>query len=260
MEKVALITGASKGIGKGLAHVFAKNGFNLLLIARNTSELAQLRDDLKAKYQCQAKILSVDLAQKDAIDIIMNTFQDEVKKLDVLVNNAGFGHAGKFHLTPASEAAGMVEVNIGALTMLTYRILPFMLARKQGKILNIASTGAFAPGAYMAEYYASKSYVLSFTRALREEYRKEGINFTAVCPGFTPTEFAKRAGTDKSFLPSLSPNTSIEHVAQASYQGLMNNRAVVVPGVMNKILRFLMWLSPAFIVVKITGMLDKPKT
>lgn len=260
MKQLALITGASKGIGKAFAHVFARHGFDLLLTARNTSELEQLRADLKAKYQCEAKILSVDLTQKDSIDIIVAAFQEDLKRLDVLVNNAGFGYAGMYHQTPSQDVAGMIEVNMAALSLLTYRVLPHMLARKQGKILNVASTAAFGPGAYMAEYYASKSYVLSLTQALREEYRKKNISFTAVCPGFTSTGFESRAGTDKSFLPSLSPNTSADYVAEVAFKGLMKGCGVVVPGVMNKLLRFVIWISPAFIVTKVTGILDKPKT
>src|SRR5579883_2210537 len=127
MEKMALITGASKGIGKALAHVFAQHGYSLLLIARNTAQLQALQTELKNKYQCHAKILSVDLAQPESMDVIMETFKDEISHLDVLVNNAGYGLVKKFTDMPKEDVQGMVNVNIAALTNLTYRVLPFMM-------------------------------------------------------------------------------------------------------------------------------------
>jgi len=260
MEKIALITGASKGIGKALAEVFARNGYSLLLVARSTAELTQIQTDLKTKYQCESKILSVDLSQPESVDTIMNTFKDEISRLDVLVNNAGFGAAKKFTDMTAEEVSGMVEVNIAALTRLTYKVLPFMTARKSGKILNLASTAAFAPGPYMAVYYASKAYVLSFSQALHEEYRKDGVTVSALCPGLTTTEFHARAGTDKTYLFSgIMLAMTAEKVAEIGYNGLMKQRRVIISGIMNKMAIFMMWLTPSFLLVKATALLDRPK-
>jgi short-subunit dehydrogenase len=261
MEKMALITGASKGIGKALAEVFARNGYSLLLVARNTAELTQLQMDLKNKYQCESKILSADLARQDSVDLIMNTFKDEISRLDVLVNNAGFGAAKKLTDMSAEEVSGMMEVNMAALTKLAYKVLPFMVARKSGKILNLASTAAFAPGPYMAIYYASKAYILSLSQALAEEFHQDGITISVLCPGMTTTEFHSRAGTDKTYIfAGFIPKMTAASVAEIGYNGLMRGRLVIVAGIMNKISIFMMWLTPSFLAAKVTGFLDKPKS
>lgn len=260
MERIALITGASKGIGKSLAEVFAKNGYSLLLIARNTAELQQLQSDLNSKYQCQAKILSVDLMQPESVDVIMNTFKDEMNQLDVLVNNAGFGVAKKFTDISQADVNGMIEVNISALTMLTQRILPYMLARRDGKILNVASIAAYLPGPYMAVYYATKAYVLSFSQALHEEYRKEGVTISTLCPGPTKTPFIQRAGLDNThFVSGIFPFMSAEKVATIAYKGLMRKKRVIIAGTMNKIMVCLMIFSPTWLVTKMIALLEKPK-
>lgn len=259
MEKVTLITGASKGIGREFAKIFAKNGYSLLLIARTTSELESLQAELKKNYDCESKILSVDLSDPSAVNTIMNTFKNEMPKLEILINNAGFGDAKKFTDMTESDVNGMLAVNIQILTQLTYRILPFMLSKKSGKILNVSSTAAFSPGPYMAMYYASKSYVLSFSQALYEEYKNDGITVSTLCPGATHTHFASRAGTDKSMLMSgLLPIMTPEKVAAIAYDGLMKNKRVIIPGFFNKLSVFLMWLTPTFINLKILAKMDKP--
>jgi hypothetical protein len=259
MDKIALITGASKGIGKELAAVFAQDGYSLLLVARSTSELEQLQNDLKTKYQCFSKILSVDLSNPDSINVIMNVFKDEFGRLDVLVNNAGFGAVAKFTDMSEEELNGMLAVNISTLTKLTYKVLPGMLKRKSGKILNVSSTAAYAPGPYMAVYYASKAYVLRFSEALYEEYKNDGVTVSVLCPGFTKTQFHSRAGTDKVNLSLAMPSMTAEKVAKIAYHGLMKNKRVIVTGVMNKIMVMLMWLTPDFIITKILSKLEKPQ-
>jgi short-subunit dehydrogenase len=262
MEKIALITGASKGIGKEFAEVFAKNGYSLLLIARNISDLKLLQRDLKNKYQCTSKILSVDLAELDSIDLIMDTFKDEMTQVEVLVNNAGLGYANKFIDISYDETVTTMEVNIVALTKLTHRVLPFMLMRKSGKILNVASTAAYFPGPNMAVYYASKAYILSFSQALREEYQDEGIHVCVLCPGLTKSAFQKRAGLQHTFLVNsgLFPMMSAAKVAEIGYKGLQNNKRTIIPGFSNQLNVFLSWLFPSFITGKITGLIQKPPT
>lgn len=260
MEKIALITGASKGIGREFANVFAKNGYSLLLIARTTSELEKLQSELKSKYQCESKILSLDLSQPQCVDTIMTAFQEEIPKIEVLVNNAGFGFAKKFTDIAEQDIDGMLAVNINVLTKLTYRVLPFMTAKKSGKILNVASTAAFAPGPYMAVYYATKAYVLSFSEALYEEYAEDGVTISALCPGVTKTSFQARAGMEKTVIMSgLLPMMSAEEVANIGYDGLMKGKRVIITGVMNKITVFFMQFMPSFITAKMTAILDKPK-
>lgn len=258
MDKIALITGASKGIGKALAYEFAKNGYSLILIARNLAELKELQTDLKNRFQCTSKILSVDLAKPDCIHTILTEFKDDLDKIDVLVNNAGFGAAKKFTDMTVEEVDGMMGVNMVALTNLTYRILPHMVARKQGRVLNVASTAAFGPGPYMAVYYASKAYVYSLSLALRVEYAKDGIDVSVLCPGVTSTEFHARAGTDKTHLVDM-PGMTSEQVAEAAYAGVMKGKRVIVPGFMNKLNVMMMWLTPNSLIARITGAIQRPK-
>lgn len=260
MNKIALITGASKGIGKALAEVFARNGFSLILTARSTDELGKLQADLKSRYGCEAKTVSLDLARADSVDALMDACKEEMDRVEVLVNNAGFGAAKKFTDMTADELNGMLAVNIAALTRLTWRVLPYMTAKKRGRILNVASTAAFGPGPYMAEYYASKAYVLSLSEALYEEYRKDGVTVSTLCPGLTKTEFHQRAGTDKAMITSgLIPAMTAEKVAEIGYQGLMKNRRVIVAGIINRLTHVLMCLTPNFLLIKATALMDRPK-
>jgi short-subunit dehydrogenase len=261
MEKIALITGASKGIGKALAHVFAKQGYSLILTARNTFELEELSLNLKNKYQCTSKIISADLSKPDGVGIIMDAIKDDVSKVHVLINNAGFGIAKKLTDISSVDIAGMVEVNIAALTKLTFQILPFMVAQKSGKILNVSSIAAFGPGPYMSIYYATKAYVLCFSQGIREEYKKDGVSVSVLCPGFTKTEFQKRAGTEDLHERSgkMMPLMTAEKVADIAYQGLMQDKCVIVPGIFNKILRCLMWLFPDWLIAKITSGIQNPQ-
>ncbi len=257
---MALITGASKGIGRELAKVFAKNGYSLILIARTTSELESLQQELKNTYQCTSKILPLDLSESNAVDEIMNTFKEDIINLDVLVNNAGFGKSSKFTNMSKEDVEGMLAVNIRVLTELTYRVLPYMTAKKQGKILNVASIAAYAPGPYMAMYYATKAYVLSFSVALYEEYKNDGVIISALCPGYTETEFQARAGLKgAAMMDRMFPIMTAEQVATIGYDQLMKNKSVIITGMINKIFVFLLWLFPQSLNAKITAMICKPR-
>lgn len=256
MDKIALITGASKGIGKSFAEVFAKNGYSLILIARTLSELQQLQTELNTKYQCKSTILSIDLSHDDAVDQIINNITVDLPNIDVLINNAGFGISKKFSDTSETDIDGMLAVNINILTKLTYRILPHMLIKKSGKILNVSSTAAYTPGPFMSIYYASKAYVSSFSESLYEEYKKDGITVSALCPGVTRTSFHERAGHSLLFsgvLPIMSSDT----VAEIAYHGLMKNKRTIIPGIFNMIAIFIMSLTPNCLLAKITAKLNK---
>lgn len=256
MEKIALITGASKGIGKAFAYIFAKNGYSLILLARTLSELEELQRELKTKYQCVSKILTIDLQKPGCIDKTIDAIKDDLPRLEVLINNAGFGISKKLIDTPEEDIDGMLTVNINVLTKLTYRILPFMLANKKGKILNVASTAAYVPGPNMAIYYATKAYVLSFSEALYEEYRKDGITVTALCPGVTRSAFHQRAGHTRLVSSRFIPIMSAEDVAAMGYKGLMKNKRVIVAGFFNKISIILMTLMPKSILLKVLGIIN----
>ena len=191
---VALITGASSGIGADLAREFAADGHDLVLVARNEAALTALAAELKASHGATSTILAADLSQTGAASALPARVNAAGMTIDVLVNNAGFGDQKLFHEIDPARIDGMIGVNILALTDLTRLFLPAMIAQRSGRILNVASTAAFQPGPGMAVYCATKSYVVSLTAALSEELKGTGVTITALCPGPTITNFGKLAG------------------------------------------------------------------
>jgi len=231
MKQTALITGASSGIGLDLAHLFAADGHDVVLVARSEGKLRDLARELEAKHGVKAHVLVADLAKSAAPREVF----ERAPAVDILVNNAGYGLTGKFAETELQTELDMIQVNIAALTPLTKLFLPPMLQRGRGRILNVASTAAFQPGPLMAVYYATKAYVLSFSDAIGEELRGTGVTVTALCPGPTATGFQKTAEMgSEALLKIMRPVSSME-VARAGYRGLMRGTRVVVPGVKNKI-------------------------
>jgi uncharacterized protein len=227
---IALITGASSGIGLELAKLFARDSHDLALVARNHDALSKIAEELRQKYGVQVKCCTKDLSVSSTPDEIYDALQTEGGNIDVLVNNAGFGWRGEFADMNPADALEMIQVNITSLTHLTRMLLPGMISRKRGKIMNVASTAAFQPGPLMSTYYASKAYVLSFSLALSEELKGTGITVTALCPGPTATEFGKRAGfaNEKILGGLLSMDASA--VALQGYKGLMKGRPLVITG------------------------------
>ncbi|CAN5126323.1 SDR family oxidoreductase [soil metagenome] len=217
-----LITGATSGIGLELTKLFAKDNYDLVLIARNKEQLTALSNDLQAKNEIFIKIIPLDLSVPTSSQKIFDELQKDGMTIDILVNNAGFATNGAFVDIPFAEDSSQITLNILALTQLTKLFLPYMLKQKSGKILNLASIAAFMPGPYMAVYYASKAYVLSFSEAIAEEVRGSGVTVTALCPGPTKTNFEKRAN-----MHFKSTRMSPETVAKAGYEGLMNGKSVV---------------------------------
>jgi short-subunit dehydrogenase len=231
----ALITGASAGIGKDLAHVFAENRFDLILTARNQSALESLSSELMANHKVRVEIIVRDLAYPSAPEEIYRKIKEWGASLDVLVNNAGFGTHGTFAETDVKQVQDMLQVNVTALTMLTRLFLPDMLTRKRGRIMNVASTAGFQPGPLMAEYYASKAYVLSLSEAIATEVERSGVTVTALCPGPTTTEFQKRAGIENTRLFKRTSMSSMD-VARIGYEGMMRGKRIVIPGIKNRLL------------------------
>jgi short-subunit dehydrogenase len=230
MNKWALITGASAGIGKELAKIFAANKSNLVLVARNESRLNQVAAELRSKNGIETKVLAKDLSSPTAPQEIFNALHDT--PVSILVNNAGFGWHAAFAETELQRSLDMMHVNMDALVQLTHFFVRPMLARRAGRILNVASTAAFQPGPMINIYYASKAFVHSFSYALADELRDTGVTVTALCPGTTHTEFFERG----NFGPVRAAFTmDARTVAEAGYRGLMRGKRVVIPGVTNKV-------------------------
>jgi hypothetical protein len=249
---VALVTGASGGIGLELARLCAKGGHDLVLVARNGPKLEELGKYLAGMYGVRTEIIVADLTDPEAPRAIMESVAERGMAVDVLVNNAGFGDWGLFGRADLGRQLAMIQVNITALTELTRLALPRMVTQRKGRILNVASTAAFAPGPLLAVYYATKAYVLSFSEAIGNELRGTGITVTALCPGPTRTGFAAEAGLGDSNLFSGPNVMDVGPVAEAGYRGMMRGTAVVVPGVLNKLLIFSIRTAPRWLVVQIT--------
>ncbi len=252
----ALITGASAGIGLELARVFARNGFDLLLVARRADALEAVAGRLEGEYGVSASTFVADLALSDTPQKLFDNCHQAGFPVDVLVNNAGIGLGGAFGETDIARQLNMIDVNISALTHITGLFLPQMMLRRSGRILNVASTAAFQPGPLMAVYYASKAYVLSFSEALAEELRKTGVTVTALCPGPTKTEFAAVAEIEMSRLFAAGAASAAD-VAEFGYEATMKGKRVAIPGVMNKIVAQSNRVAPRTLVTKLVRKLQE---
>ena len=250
-NQTALITGASAGIGRELAKLFAKDGYDLVLVARNGSRLNQFADELQRQFGISAKAVALDLASASAPQVLFDQFARENIAIDILVNNAGYGRLGAFAEVPLEESLGQIQLNISVLTYLTKLFLGPMLERKSGKILNVASTAGFQPGPLMAVYYATKAYGISFSEALASELRGSGVTVTCLCPGATDTEFQKRAGTEETLLFKLRP-MSAKTVAQDGYRALMKGKPLVISGLRNWLLAESLRVSPRRVVTAVS--------
>lgn len=246
-DQWALITGASYGIGEDFARVFARGGFNLILTARSLDKLTALARNLSGEYGIKTEVLAKDLSLPGASEEIYTEIGNRGLRVDVLVNNAGFGLHGEFRKQDRKEQLNMIQLNVQALTDLTRILLPGMLERKKGRILNVASTAAFQPGSLMAVYYATKSYVLSFSEALNEELKGTGVSATCLCPGPTRSQFQKRAGLGDVPLFRYASMDSVK-VAEAGYDGLMKEKPLVIPGFVNKLTAFMTRFVPRALV------------
>ncbi len=229
----ALITGASGGIGYELAKLFAREKYNLVLVARSAPKLTQFAGELQRQFGIQAKPLALDLSAASAPQSLFDDLQREGIAVGVLVNNAGYGAYGEFAQIPLEEELGQIQLNVATLTALTKLFLAPMLERRSGRIMNVASTAGFQAGPLMAVYYATKSYVILFSEALANELNGSGVTVTCLCPGATETEFANRAGNASSRLFKQFRPMSAKAVAHTGYRGLMKGKTLVIPGTLN---------------------------
>jgi short-subunit dehydrogenase len=229
----ALITGASAGIGRALAHELARDGYEVLLVARREEALRTLAREISMTHGAPARVFPADLTDPGAAQALFTQLEAEGTVVDVVVNNAGFGAQGTVAEIALDRQLQMIQVNVAALTALTRLFLPAMLARRRGGILNVASTAAFQPGPYMAVYYATKAYVLSFTEALAEEVAGSGLRISCLAPGPTATEFADVAQIEKTPLFARHVMSAAD-VAREGYRGWKHGRLTVVPGASNR--------------------------
>jgi hypothetical protein len=253
----ALITGASSGIGLEFAKVFAQNGYDLVLVARSTDKLQKLASELKnVKTQIISKDLSLPTSPKEVYDEL------EAKGIlvEVLVNNAGFGDYGFFHETDWSKQAQMIDLNMRALTELTYLFGKKMVARKSGKILQVASSAAFQPGPLMSVYYATKHYVLAFSEGIANEWKDFGVTVTILCPGPTESGFQAGAAMEESKLVKGKKMPTSADVAKYGYKALMRGTVVAVHGMVNWLLAMSVRFVPRGMVTNmVRGMQEKAK-
>lgn len=233
-----LITGASAGLGKDFAYIAAKNKHNLVLVARRKKLLTNIKKDIEKRYKVTVKIYALDLTKEENV---IKLYKSE-PSIDILINNAGFGSVSPFEKSHLTGQSDMISLNVKTLMQLTHLYLP-ILVKEKGKILNVASVAAFIPGPNMATYFATKAFVLSFSEALHQELKGK-VSVTCLCPGPTKTEFQQVAGFDPKGVPSYP-------VALAGYKGMLKGKALIIPGLINKITTFLPRLLPRSLVRKI---------
>lgn len=241
-----LITGASSGIGLEFARICAREGHDLVLVARNRKRLEEIAAELGAAG-VKVQVVAADLGSPDAPQQI----EREAGNIDILVNNAGLGVYGKFAETPLAEDVNLMRVNMESLVVLTKLFLPAMIQAGSGRILNVASTAAFQPGPLMALYYASKAFVLSFSEAIANELHGTGVTVTVLCPGPTLTDFQRRAKMEDSNLVKRLGAMDAASVAEAGYRGLMGGKTLVIPGVRNRMLAESVRFAPRKLVTNI---------
>lgn len=255
-NRTAVLTGASSGIGMELAHLFAADGYDLIVTARRAELLQKLSVELAKAHGTSVRIIQMDIAQPYAGEALWKAISDITPNIEVLVNNAGVGDAGDFASEPPEVIERMIHLNISTLTALTRHALPQMVLRGSGKILNVASLAGYQPGGPgMAVYYATKAYVLSFSRSLRSELSRSGVSVTVLCPGATATEFEQTASAQDTLLFKWLKPMEAKTVALAGYRGMQRGCGEVVPGLMNKLLAVSPKLGPAAIALAVNRML-----
>ncbi|HEY3445928.1 MAG TPA: SDR family oxidoreductase [Myxococcales bacterium] len=252
----AVVTGASGGIGLDLARLLAADGHDLVLVARSAGKLEEIGRELSGRFKVRCEALPADLSRLEGVDAVVAGVAAKGLQADVLVNNAGFGQSGEFARTDLARELEMIQLNVVALTALTKRVLPGMLERKRGRILNVASTAAFQPAPLLSVYAATKAYVLSFSEALSAEVAGTGVTVTALCPGPTVTGFAAAADPTESALFKKMPTMRSEEVARQGYRALLAGRRLIVPGLFNKLGAFGVRFTPRGWVLKLARSLQ----
>lgn len=256
-HKTALITGASSGIGKALSYQFAQDGYHLVLSARSVVKMQDLADDLQQRFNVLVTVIGADLQTNEGAARLHTDIKARGIVLSALVNNAGYGGFGEFKETSLDSEMAMMQLNMNSIVVLTKLFLPDLLAM-QGKILNTASTAAFQPGPFMAVYYATKSFVLSFSEAIASELEDTGVTVTALCPGPTASGFQDKAELGNSALVKGKKLPTAEEVAALGYRAMQDGRRVYIPGFMNWVMAQSMRITPRNLATKVVKTLTRP--
>lgn len=254
-RSAALITGASAGLGEQFAHLFAKDGHDVVLVARNEARLNALAERLRV-HQVTAHVVAEDLSAPGGVERVVQRVKALGVTVGFLVNNAGFGSTGGFLDLPLEKEQEMLQLNCAALLELSHRYGREMRERKAGRILNIASTAGFQPGPFMATYYATKAFVVSFSEALAHELQGTGVTVTCYCPGATATEFAGRAGNDQTRLFQRPGIAKADAVAHDAYEAMMQGEVLAVHGFLNWVAAQSIRLSPRSVVRALTAAIN----
>ncbi len=256
MKKLALVTGASSGIGRELACIHAESGHDVIIVARRENKLIELKEQLEKQFGCKVYVFATDLTSKEELENLYSQVDNLKRPLHFLINNAGFGDFGEFLSSDIKLQEDMIELNITALTKITRHFLPGLVETK-GKILNIASVAAFQPGPMMSVYFATKAYVLSFSEALYQELKLKGVTVTTLCPGPTESGFMDYSGMGESKLVKGLTLSTSKTVAKYGYKAMMNGNSVVVHGVRNRLLIFFIRFLPRKLVASLALRLMK---
>jgi short-subunit dehydrogenase len=254
--RTTLITGASAGLGREFAKLAARDGHDLVLVARRRDRLDELAGELTAAHGVAVSVMAADLADESAPRRIAESLQSAGTEIDCLINNAGLGSNGDFSRSELGRELEIVDVNMRALVELTHLLLPGMLGRRRGRVLNVASVAGFVPGPFMATYYASKAFVLSFTEALAFELRGTGVTATAACPGPTATEFGAVAKSERTNLFRGAP-ADAGVVAGHGYRAMLAGKVVAIPGIKNKLIAQSIRVGPRSVVRRISAHLNR---
>jgi short-subunit dehydrogenase len=258
MGRTALITGSSGGIGYELARIHAEHGDNLVLVARNKCRLDELKGILEKEHGVVVYTIEKDLSVTDAAREVFDEIEKKGLSVDYLINNAGFGDIALFAETDWNKLERMINLNVTALSQLCRLFLPGMISRRFGRILNMASTAAFQPGPTMAVYFATKAFVLSFSEAVNEEVRNNGVSVTALCPGSTESGFhAAALGENRTVRKRSLP--SARKIAEYGHKAMMKGKAVAIPGFKNSFMAASVRFMPRSLVVRAAGMIQKSK-
>jgi short-subunit dehydrogenase len=256
--QTALVTGASGGIGVDLASCFARDGYDVIVTARSEDALKEVAARLARGHGVSATPIANDLGAIGGGQRLAGMIRARGLTVDVLVNNAGYGHAGALTSSDLQTQLGMIDLNVRALVELTHLFWDEMTTRGRGGVLNVASTAAFQPGPLMAVYYASKAFVLSFSEALWEEARGTGLKVSCLCPGPTASGFRARAGTGRTRLAAMSTVAASMPVAEAGYRAWRRNRRVLVTGARNRVMASVAQLLPRRMVLRMVRHIQSP--